>query len=181
MPCSMAACSTVLSLSTVICRASIVNVTVSMGLDGINKDRFTGRFGPEALRREALDRGLARICRSIYGRPRSPRPTSSQHGGPMDALRVRLGSLVEWAVAAVFLTATLAVGLLIVGQLRVPRIHPSAPAARAAVAVTPSAVPAGAVSVPVLPFSDGKEIRVGDTATTVATRLGRAAESGRQE
>jgi hypothetical protein len=99
----------------------------------------------------------------------------------MDALRVRLGSLVEWAVAAVFLTATLAVGLLIVGQLRVPRIHPSAPAARAAVAVTPSAVPAGAVSVPVLPFSDGKEIRVGDTATTVATRLGRAAESGRQE
>jgi len=99
----------------------------------------------------------------------------------MDALRVRLGSLVEWAVAAVFLTATLAVGLLIVGQLRVPRIHPSAPAARAAVAVTPSAVPAGAVSVPVLPFSDGKEIRVGDTAATVATRFGRAAESGRQE
>jgi hypothetical protein len=49
------------------------------------------------------------------------------------------------------------------------------------VAATPNAVPAGAVSVPVLPFSDGKEIRVGDTATAVATRLGRAAESGRQE
>jgi hypothetical protein len=99
----------------------------------------------------------------------------------MDALRVRLSALVEWAVAAVFLTATLAVGSLIVGQLRVPRMHPSAPAARTAVVATPAAVPAGAVSVPVLPFSDGKEIRVGDTAATVATRLGRAAESGRQE
>jgi hypothetical protein len=98
----------------------------------------------------------------------------------MDAVRVRLGALVEWAVAAVFLTATLAVGSLIVGQLRVARIRPSAPAARTAVA-TPAAVPAGAVSVPVLPFSDGKEIRVGDTAATVATRFGRAAESGRQE
>ena len=33
----------------------------------------------------------------------------------------------------------------------------------------------------VLPFADGKEIRVGDTAAAVAGRLGRAAESGREE
>jgi hypothetical protein len=99
----------------------------------------------------------------------------------MDALRVRLGSLVEWAVAAVFLTATVAVGSMVIGELNVRRLHPTAPAARTVVAATPAAVPAGAVSVPVLPFSDGKEIRVGDTAAAVATRLGRAAESGRQE
>jgi hypothetical protein len=33
----------------------------------------------------------------------------------------------------------------------------------------------------VLPFIDGKEIRVGQTAAAVAAHLGRAAESGRQE
>ena len=38
-----------------------------------------------------------------------------------------------------------------------------------------------AVSVPMLPFLDGKEIRVGETVSAVAGRLGRAAESGRQE
>jgi hypothetical protein len=45
----------------------------------------------------------------------------------------------------------------------------------------PAAIPARAVSVPVLPFLDGKEVRVGETAAAVAARLGRAAESGRQE
>ena len=45
----------------------------------------------------------------------------------------------------------------------------------------PAAVPPRAVSVPVLPFLDGKEIRVGETAAVVAASLGRAAESGRQE
>jgi len=99
----------------------------------------------------------------------------------MDAVRVRLGALVEWAVAALFLTATVAVGSLVVSELSARKLHPTAPVARTVVAATPSAVPAGAVSVPVLPFSDGKEIRVGDTAAVVASRLGRAAESGRQE
>ena len=37
------------------------------------------------------------------------------------------------------------------------------------------------MSVPVLPFLDGKEIRIGETVSAVAARLGRAAESGRQE
>jgi hypothetical protein len=100
----------------------------------------------------------------------------------MDALRVRLGSFVEWVVAAAFLAATFGVGSLIVRDMQAsshPR--PAAAVARASVSGTPAAVPAGAVSVPVLPFRDGKEIRVGDTASMVALRLGRAAESGRQE
>ena len=34
---------------------------------------------------------------------------------------------------------------------------------------------------PMLPFRDGKELKVGDTAASVATTLGRAAEVGRQD
>ena len=99
----------------------------------------------------------------------------------MDALRVRVGAFVEWAVAALFLAATFGVGSLMLQQLRLPRVQPSSPVARGVIAATPPAVPSGAVSVPVLPFRDGKEIRVGDTVAAVAARLGRAAESGQQD
>jgi hypothetical protein len=99
----------------------------------------------------------------------------------MDALRVRLGPVVEWAIAAAFLAATVAVGSLILREFRVSRVSTTAPAARAHTDTAPAAVPPRAVSVPVLPFRDGKEIRVGDTAAAVAASLGRAAESGRQE
>jgi hypothetical protein len=103
----------------------------------------------------------------------------------MDALRMRtafrFGPVVEWLVAAAFLCATVAVASLIVKELRAPA--PTRPTAtpRPLVTSIPAAVPARAVSVPVLPFLDGKEIRVGETATAVAARLGRAAESGRQD
>lgn len=104
----------------------------------------------------------------------------------MDTVRVssrfRLAPLVEWLVAAAFLFATIAVASLVVRELRGPaRITAAAPAARPLVASIPPSVPARAVSVPVLPFLDGKEIRVGETASAVAARLGRAAESGRQD
>jgi hypothetical protein len=103
----------------------------------------------------------------------------------MDALRarsrLRLAPVFEWVVAALFLLATVFVGSMILRQLR-PNPTPNiAPAARPIVASIPAAVPPRAVSVPVLPFLDGKEVRVGETVSTVATRLGRAAESGRQE
>lgn len=104
----------------------------------------------------------------------------------MDAIRshggYRLGPVVEWLIAAAFLCATVAVGSLIVQALRTPGQAPrQAPSTRPLVTGVPPAVPARAVSVPVLPFVDGKEIRVGETASVVAERLGRAAESGRQE
>jgi hypothetical protein len=94
----------------------------------------------------------------------------------------RFGPVVEWLVAAAFLFATIAVGSLIVRELRVtsPARAPQ-PAARPLVTTIPASIPARAVSVPVLPFLDGKEVRVGETAAAVAARLGRAAESGRQE
>jgi hypothetical protein len=102
----------------------------------------------------------------------------------MDALRTRtafrLGPVVEWLIAAAFLCATVAVGSLIVKELRAPAPARTAPA-RPLVTTIPSSIPARAVSVPVLPFLDGKEVRIGETASAVASRLGRAAESGRQE
>ena len=104
----------------------------------------------------------------------------------MDAVRVpgrfRLAPLVEWLIAASFLLATIGVASLVIRELRGPiRIQTGAPAARPLVASIPPSVPARAVSVPVLPFLDGKEIRVGETAAAIAATLGRAAESGRQE
>ena len=96
--------------------------------------------------------------------------------------RFRLAPLVEWLIAAAFLAATIAVTSLVIRELRGPfRVAAATPAARPLVASIPPAVPARAVSVPVLPFLDGKEIRVGETAAAIAARLGRAAESGRQE
>ncbi len=103
----------------------------------------------------------------------------------MDALRVRprfrLTPVFEWVVAALFLGATVLVGSMILRELRPTPPVRAVPAARPLVASIPAAVPARAVSVPVLPFLDGKEIRIGETVSAVAARLGRAAESGRQE
>ena len=99
----------------------------------------------------------------------------------MDAVRVRFAPLFEWLIAAAFLCGTIAVGSLVVQELRVPsRISAATPAARTMVESIPAAVPARAVSVPVLPFVNGKEVRVGETFAAVAERLGRAAESGKQ-
>jgi hypothetical protein len=99
----------------------------------------------------------------------------------MDALRVRVGPVVEWIVAAAFLAATLLVASLILGVLHTPRpVLRPASVARPVLAGTPAVIPDRAVSVPVLPFRDGREVRVGDTASAVAKRLGRAAEDGQQ-
>ena len=100
----------------------------------------------------------------------------------MDALRLRLASALEWAVAAAFLAATLGVVSLILRDMNMPAMRTVAAAQPAApVTAIPPAVPAGAVSVPVLPFADGKVITVGDPARVVTERLGRAAETGREE
>ena len=104
----------------------------------------------------------------------------------MDALRVRprfrLTPVFEWVVAALFLGATVLVGSMILREL--PSV-PARPACRGRPAArrehSGRCSRARAVSVPVLPFLDGKEIRIGETVSTVAARLGRAAESGRQE
>jgi hypothetical protein len=104
----------------------------------------------------------------------------------MDAVtaRARLGAALEWTIAAAFLLATVAVGSLIVRELRVvPQANAVEPAVAASSRPTPMppAVPERAVSIPTLPLADGTEIRIGETMSAIAARLGRASESGRQE
>lgn len=91
--------------------------------------------------------------------------------------RVRVGQAFEWAVAAVFLAATLAVALLIAGQLSALRA-PAAPPAGAVEPDVPPAIPAPAISVPALQFSETIEIRVGDTLERVSSLLGPGEETG---
>jgi hypothetical protein len=93
-------------------------------------------------------------------------------------VRARLGSAIEWLIAAAFLLATVAVATLIVRELRTsPR---AAAAPEPAVASLPAGVPTRAISVPVLLLLDGKEVRVGQGVDDVARVLGRSAEVGRQ-
>jgi hypothetical protein len=103
----------------------------------------------------------------------------------MDALGARithrLSAAAEWLVAALFLAATLGVTVMIVGELRPDPTVRAAPSAPPPAAGVPPAVPAGAVSVPVLALGEGLELRIGESLGVISTRLGRAAESGRQE
>jgi hypothetical protein len=96
----------------------------------------------------------------------------------MDALKTRFGSAFEWIVAAAFLLATLAVGSLIVREVRaVPEAAPVR-ADDASPAAVPAGVPLRAISVPMLLLLDGKEVRIGDSMAAVASLLGRAGETG---
>ncbi len=97
----------------------------------------------------------------------------------MDANRLRFASAAEWAIAVVFLVATVGVCVLIVREMTtIGRPAPQAPQ------MTPSVVPAGlpAVSIPVslLKLPGGGELRLGDTLERVSSLLGREAETGVQ-
>ncbi len=94
-------------------------------------------------------------------------------------VRARLGSVLEWLIAATFLLATVAVATLIVRELR--SAPPAAAPLEAPVATLPTGVPTRAISVPVLLLLDGKEVRVGQTINDVSRELGREAEVGRQQ
>ena len=94
----------------------------------------------------------------------------------MEATRIRIGAIVEWVVAAGFILAALAAASIVVREFRtvsavMPVIAREAPAP---VPPTPAGVPARAVSVPVLLLSDGTGVRVGETLSEIATRLGPA-------
>lgn len=100
----------------------------------------------------------------------------------MDVVRARVGSAVEWVVAAVFLLATIAVGSLVLRELRAAAsATPAAMSAAVTAAALPAHIPEKAVSVPLLILAPEKEIRVGDTSARVAAVLGREAETGVQQ
>jgi hypothetical protein len=96
----------------------------------------------------------------------------------MDGTRVRIGAIVEWVVAAGFILAVLAVGSFVAGEFRtVSAVMPViARAAPAPVPPTPAGVPSRAVSVPVMLLTDDKEVRVGETLSTITSRLAAATE-----
>jgi hypothetical protein len=98
----------------------------------------------------------------------------------MDVVRARVGSAVEWAVAALFLLATLAVASLVLRELRAAASAPD-PAVTAFSGGAPAGLPERAVSVPLLLLAENKEVRVGQTAEAVARVLGREAETGAQQ
>jgi hypothetical protein len=96
----------------------------------------------------------------------------------MEAVRVRLGSLVEWAVAALFLIASVGVASLAMRELRATAsANPPVPAFSAA---APAGLTDRAVSVQHLLLSEGKEVRVGSTLSAVVATLGRSAETGEE-
>ena len=81
--------------------------------------------------------------------------------------------VMEWLLAAGLLPLSHRASLRCV--VRELRAAPAAALERtgrphAVGAASPAAVPPRAVSVPVLPFHDGKEVRVGDSVAAVATR-----------
>jgi hypothetical protein len=97
----------------------------------------------------------------------------------MDANRLGLGSAAEWSVAAVFLLATVGVGLLIMHEMRAIDRPVAAPPA-AAPAPVPAGLPALSIPVPSLRLPGAGELRMGDTLDQVSRMLGREAETGVQ-
>ncbi len=88
--------------------------------------------------------------------------------------------MLQWAAAVAFLASAVLVGTGLVRTLR-DVTSDEAGEVGTTLSPPPAAVPAGAVSLPVLLFEDGKGIRIGDTASHIAALLGRGAEVGRQE
>lgn len=98
----------------------------------------------------------------------------------MEASRERFTAILEWALAAAFIAATLAVGSIVVREFRTVSAVMPVSADSTAASPAPAAVPSRAVSVPVLLLADGHAVRVGDSLADVAARLGRQAEVGLQ-
>ena len=94
----------------------------------------------------------------------------------MDATRARFGSLLEWLLAAACIVAILALGSIAVREFRTVAAVMPVIAHEAAPPDPPAAVPSRAISVPVILLPNGVELRVGDPAAEVVSRLGRLAE-----
>ena len=96
----------------------------------------------------------------------------------MDAVRARFGAL-EWLVAAAVLVAALGGASVIVRDLRA--VVPPDGARRPAMPdLSPVSLPGPATSVPMVLLQDGKEVRLGDSEASVASLLGRSAETGQE-
>jgi len=98
----------------------------------------------------------------------------------MKETRVRFESFIEWAVAAACIVAILAAGAAAVAEFRTVNAVTPVIAREARPDPAPAGVPSRAVSVPLLLLTDGKAIRVGDSLSAIALRLGSEAQVGTQ-
>jgi hypothetical protein len=99
----------------------------------------------------------------------------------MDAIRGRLGTAIEWLLAAGVLAAAAAAGSLVVRGLSTVTDAPAVAVETAAPALMPAIITGRAVAVPILVLLDGKEVRLGDSERRIAALLGRSAETGAQQ
>ena len=96
----------------------------------------------------------------------------------MEAVRVRLGSVVEWAVAALFLVASVGVASLAMRELRAAAsVNAPAPAFTAA---APAGLTERAVSVQHLLSRRARKCASAPRSADVVAALGRAAETGEE-
>jgi len=101
----------------------------------------------------------------------------------MEVTRARLGSLLEWALAAACALVIAALGLLLIEGLRTPRgiVRVNVEAAEVGTAPAPdppAAIPPRAVSVPLILLHDGTELRVGERESSISAKLKRAWQTG---
>jgi hypothetical protein len=93
----------------------------------------------------------------------------------MEALRVRVGAILEWAFAAAFVAAVVSAGSIVIREFRTVRaVVPVIAGETRLFYDTPAAIPARSVSVPMLLLGNGWELRVGDRAPEAIARLGSA-------
>ncbi len=95
----------------------------------------------------------------------------------MEAARRRFESFVEWALAVSFIAALLGIGSVVVREIRtVNAVTPVIAREPTQTSPVPAGVPSRAVSVPILLLEDGNQVRIGDSAAAITSRLGRQAE-----
>ncbi len=90
-----------------------------------------------------------------------------------DTRRVRFGSIVEWALAAALLVSVVAVGSAFLREVRT--VRPVVPVIAGEPHLyydAPAAIPARAVALPVYMLENGRDVHVGDKASSVARALG---------
>jgi hypothetical protein len=95
--------------------------------------------------------------------------------------RARLGSALEWALAAGCILALAALVSLVAGELRNVRSLTAVLADEGSAlpsAELPATIPAGAVSVPLLLLSNGSQLQIGQTASDIAARISAAWQIG---
>ena len=94
----------------------------------------------------------------------------------MDATRARISSLFEWILAIACILGVMAIGSVVMRDLRTVTAVAPVIAREEALPDPPATVPPRSVSVPVMLLSDGSQLRVGDAAADALAHLGADSE-----